>query len=44
MLKDNGYSYIVIAPVITKKSDSSIYFSVLKGEKNRLEEAINEEE
>jgi len=44
MLKDKGYSYIVIAPVITKKSDSSIYFSVLKGEKNRLEEAINEEE
>ncbi len=44
MLKDKGYSYAVVAPVITKKSDSSIYFSVLRGEKNRLEEAINEEE
>ena len=44
MLKDKGYSYIVVAPVITQKSDSSVYFSVLRGEKNRPEEAINEEE
>lgn len=34
MLKDKGYSYVVVAPVITRDSDSkSIYFSVLKGEK-----------
>jgi hypothetical protein len=43
MLKEKGYSYMVVAPVITQKSDSSIYFSVLRGEKDRLEEAINEE-
>ena len=42
MLKDKGYSYIVVAPVITKKSDSSVYFSVLRGGKKQLEEAINE--
>jgi len=44
MLKDKGYSYIVAAPVITQKSDSSVYFSVLRGEKKPLEEAINGEE
>ena len=43
MLKDKGYSYVVAAPVITQKSDSSVYFSVLRGEKKPLEEAINEE-
>jgi hypothetical protein len=43
LLKEMGYSYMVVAPVITQKSDSSIYFSVLRGEKDRLEEAINEE-
>lgn len=37
-LKTKGYSYVVLAPVITEKSDSSLYFSVLKDQK------INEEE
>ncbi len=37
MLKDKGYSYIVAAPAITQKSDSSVYFSVLRGEKKHLE-------
>ncbi len=41
-LKDKGYSYIVVAPVITQKSDPNIYFSVLRGEKNRLDGAISE--
>ncbi len=41
MLKDEGYSYIVVAPVITQKSDPNIYFSVLRGEKNRPEEPFD---
>ncbi len=43
MLKENGYSYAVVTPVITQKSDSSIYFSVLRGEKRQPEEALNQE-
>jgi hypothetical protein len=31
MLKDKGYSYTIVTPVITQRSDSSLYFSVLKG-------------
>jgi len=42
MLKDKGYSYIVVAPVITEKSDPNIYFSVLKGEKSHLEKAFED--
>lgn len=41
MLKDKGYSYVVATPVITQKSDSSIYFSVLRGEKRRLKESFD---
>lgn len=41
MLKDKGYSYIVVAPVITQKSDSNIYFSVLRGEKATRREPQN---
>jgi len=37
MLKEKGYSYAVVTPVITKQSDSSVYFSVLRGEKKQLE-------
>lgn len=37
MFRDEGYSYVVVTPVITEKGDSSTYFSVLKSEKNRLE-------
>jgi hypothetical protein len=44
MLKEKGYSYAVVAPVITQKSDPSIYFSVLRGEKSQSDEALNEEE
>ncbi|MGD9015359.1 MAG: hypothetical protein PVI33_04995, partial [Candidatus Omnitrophota bacterium] len=35
ILKDKGYSYMVVTPVITQRSDSSLYFSVLKGEGSR---------
>ena len=44
MLKNKGYSYMVMTPAITQKGDSSIYFSVLRGEKNQLEKALNREE
>jgi hypothetical protein len=43
MLKDKGYSYMVVAPVITQKSDSNIYFSVLRGKKNQPKETSDEE-
>lgn len=33
MLKENGYSYAIMAPVITQKGDPNIYLSVLKGQK-----------
>lgn len=33
MLKDKQYPFMVVTPVVTQKGDSSIYFSVLKGEK-----------
>jgi len=42
-LKDEGYSYVVVAPAVTKKSDSRLYFSVLRGKKSHLEEALNVE-
>jgi hypothetical protein len=42
MLKDKGYSYIVVAPVITQKSDSSIYFSVLREEKKPPVKALED--
>jgi len=44
MLKDKGYSYMVVTPVITKQSDPSLYFSVLKGAKKNTGEALNEDE
>ncbi len=44
MLKDEGYSYMVVTPAITKKGDSSIYFSVLRGEKGQLDKALNGQE
>jgi len=44
MLKDKGYSYVVVAPAITRKSDSGIYFSVLRGERSHSEEALNQGE
>lgn len=37
MLKNKGYAYVVVTPVITKRMDSSTYFSVLKGEDTHLE-------
>ena len=33
MLKNKGYCYIVVTPVISKRADSAIYFSVLKGKR-----------
>jgi len=44
MLRENGYSYAVVAPAITERTDSSLYFSVLRGEKRYEEEDMNEEE
>ena len=32
LLRDSGYSYAIVTPTITQKSDSSVYFSVLRGE------------
>lgn len=40
MLKNKGYSYAVVVPVITKETDSSVYFSVLKGRKSRQAKTI----
>ncbi|MBM3252372.1 MAG: hypothetical protein FJZ11_06325 [Candidatus Omnitrophica bacterium] len=44
MLKNKGYSYLVVAPVITQKSDPSIYFSVLKNEERSAAADLNREE
>jgi len=44
MLKEKSYSYAVVAPVITQKSDPELYFSVLRGEKKQSDEALNEGE
>lgn len=41
-LKNKGYSYIVLAPVITSKSDSALYFSVLRKQKNAMGDEIDE--
>jgi hypothetical protein len=38
MLEEKGYSYIVVTPVVTQKSDSSLYFSVLRGQQGQLVE------
>jgi len=43
MLKEKGYSYAVVAPVISQRTDSSLYFSVLRGQKNRADEEALEE-
>jgi len=43
LLREKGYAYVVAAPVITQKSDSSIYFSVLRREFSQPEEAQDEE-
>lgn len=47
MFKEKGYSYAVVTPSITKKTDSSIYLSVLRGERktsesDNIDEGINE--
>lgn len=42
-LKAKGYSYIVLAPVITSKSDSSVYFSVLREQKKNMDEDYDED-
>jgi hypothetical protein len=44
MLKEKDYSYIVVTPTITQKSDSSIYFSVLRSERKMLDEALTIDE
>jgi len=40
LLKEKGYAYVVAAPVITQKSDSNLYFSVLRGEFNQPGETL----
>ncbi len=35
--KDRGYSYAVVTPTITQKTDSSVYLSVLRGERKNQE-------
>lgn len=43
MFKERGYSYAVVTPSITKKTDSSIYLSVLRGErKTQVSDNIDE--
>jgi hypothetical protein len=42
MLKEKGYSYAVVAPAITERTDSSLYFSVLRGEKKYAGDAVDE--
>lgn len=44
MLKDRGYSYSVVTPAITKKGDSEVYFSVLRGERSKPDEFYSEDE
>lgn len=36
-LRDKGYAYIVVAPVITKNTGSNTYFSVLKSQNKAVE-------
>jgi hypothetical protein len=43
LLKDNGYSYAVVTPAISKKGDSDIYYSVLRGD-NEDSEYTKEDE
>jgi len=37
MFKEKGYSYAVVTPSITKKTDSSVYLSVLRSERKNLQ-------
>jgi hypothetical protein len=37
LFKDNGYSYAVVTPAISKKTDSNLYFSVLRNGKNKID-------
>jgi hypothetical protein len=43
LLRDNGYSYAVVTPAISKKGESDIYYSVLRGD-NEDSEYIEEDE
>lgn len=38
MLKEKGYSYVVVTPAITKQGDPGLYFSVLREKRSRLPE------
>jgi len=42
-LKNRGYSYIVVTPVITQKSEPDLYFSVLRSEKRQPVRVSDEE-
>jgi len=44
LLKEEGYSYAVVTPAVTGKSDNSIYLSVLRGQKYSDLEKYSEEE
>lgn len=43
LLRDNGYSYAVVTPAISKKGESDIYYSVLRGD-SEDSEYIGEDE
>ena len=43
MLKENGYSYLVVAPVITERTDSSVYFSALRDENSHIARTLKGE-
>lgn len=44
MLKEEGYSYLVITPAVTKKGDSNVYLSVLRRETKSQQKAVNADE
>jgi hypothetical protein len=41
LFKEQGYSYAVVTPAITKKSDPEIYFSVLRDQMDRDENTMD---
>ncbi len=44
LLKEDGYSYMVMAPVITREYDSAVYFTVLKDQDSGAEDYYEEED
>lgn len=44
MLKDNGCSYLVVAPVITERTDPSVYFSALRDGNSHIARTLKGED